>query len=757
MPFPLILSEIPAAPPAADVSLHPAERAVPPGVGPPLPPLPAEIGPAELPASAVPVGPRATELELTEPELTTEPGLTTEPELTTTTPELLEPAVSAGSPWLTSVDGLLPAIAQTAPLPAGGSWRDGAFPAWPAAPATGSAPGPAPGPASPNPPLLLEADQQEYDLADQVISAYGNVLIQFGDAQLSSNRLWVNLRNRFVQAEEEVLFTRNNQIIAGSFATYNLIQGAGTVLEAQGELALDDATRDFSTNFQVVGSSSQVLAPVDQTLRSEGSLSSVTSSGGLSLGTDSRVQAGTEGNNINRLRFEADRLDFDGSGWYAEGIRLTNDPFSPPEIEFRGDTARLTPLNAEEDELVITNARVVFDQGLSIPLLRSRIILRRGQVDPSELNPIPTAIGIDGRDRGGLYIERIFSIRPGGPWQISFVPQFYIQRWLNESGANLGNPANFGLTAGLSGSLGPRTSVTATANLSGLDLDNFSNRLRASVRGQQLIGDHTLNLEYSYRDRLFNGSLGFQDVQSSLGAVLLSPVVRLGSSQIDLTYQLSGQYVTAATDRPALIGPNNPSSLTSLFRFQASVALSRVFRLWQGEGLPPTQTEGLRYSPRPVVPFLQLATGLRSTATYYSSSDLQETLTADVRLEGQIGHFSRSFFDYTAFNVGYSRSLVGGASSPFLFDRNVDQNVLSGGIVQQIYGPFRAGFQTALNLDTGRFIETELIFEYSRRAYGLVLRYNPAQASGFLGFRLSDFDWVGRTSDFDTPSPNPGP
>lgn len=729
MPFPLILSEIPAVPPAADVSLHPAEHAVPPGVGPSLPPLAGAAGPAE------------PETEANEPEPL---------ELESAELELIESAASSVSPWLTSVGDLLPVIAQTAPPSTANSWRDGAFPAWPeVAPSSG------PGPDGPSPPLLLEADQQEYDLADQVISAYGNVLIQFGDAQLSSNRLWVNLRNRFVQAEEDVLFTRNNQIIAGSFATYNLIQGAGTVLEAQGELALDDAARDFSTDFQVVGSSSQVLAPVDQTQRTEGSLSSVTSSGGLSLGTDSRVQSGTEGNNINRLRFEADRLDFDASGWYAEGIRLTNDPFSPPEIEFRGDTARLTPLNAEEDELVITNARVVFDQGLSIPLLRSRIVLRRGQVDPSELNPIPTAIGIDGRDRGGLYIERIFSISPGGPWQISFVPQFYIQRWLNESGANLGNPANFGLTAGLSGSLGPRTSVTATANLSGFDLDNFSNRLRASVRGQQLIGDHRLNLEYSYRDRLFNGSLGFQDVQSSLGAVLLSPVVRLGNSQIDLTYQLSGQYVTAATDRPALIGLNNPSSLTSLFRFQGSVALNRIFRLWQGEGLPPTQTAGLRYSPRPVVPFLQLATELRGTATYYSSSDLQETLTANVRLEGQIGHFSRSFFDYTAFNIGYSRSLVGGATSPFLFDRNVDQNVLSGGVVQQIYGPFRAGFQTALNLDTGRFIETELIFEYSRRAYGLVLRYNPAQASGFLGFRLSNFDWVGRTSDFDTPSPAP--
>ncbi|HEY9736087.1 MAG TPA: DUF3769 domain-containing protein [Trichocoleus sp.] len=631
-------------------------------------------------------------------------------------------------------------------------WQDSSFPL-PQPPESAPAVEAPPSPAATNPPLFLRADRQDFSPTDQVISAYGDVLIQFGDAQLSSNRLWVNLRNRFVRAEEDVLFTRNQQIIAGSSALYNLIQGAGTVFDAQGEIALDETEQDFSTDFRILGSSSQVLNPVERSPSEQGSISAVTSPGGISLGTDSRSLAGGEGNGINRLRFEASRVDFDASGWYAENVRLTNDPFSPPEIEFRGDTARLNPLNAEEDELVITNARVVFDQGLSLPLLRSRIILRRGQLDPSELSPIPTNIGIDGRDRGGLYVERALPLNIGGPWQVTFVPQFYIQRWLTESTANIADPANFGLVAGLSGVLGPRTSVLATANLSGLDLANFNNRLRASIRGQQLIGDHTLNLEYSYRDRLFNGSLGFQDVQSTIGAILLSPTIRLGDTQLDLTYQLAAQYVTAATDRPDLLGAGSASNLTSLFRFQGSVALNRAFLLWQGTGLPPTQTEGLRYSPRPVVPFLQLVTGVRGIATYYSSDDLQETLTANFRLEGQLGHFSRPFLDYTRFNIGYSKAFVGGATSPFLFDRNVDQNVLSGGLLQQIYGPFLAGFQTSLNLDTGRFIETDLVFEYSRRAYGFVFRYNPAQSSGFIGFRLSDFDWVGRTDDFDVPPP----
>jgi hypothetical protein len=91
---------------------------------------------------------------------------------------------------------------------------------------------------------------------------------------------------------------------------------------------------------------------------------------------------------------------------------------------------------------------------------------------------------------------------------------------------------------------------------------------------------------------------------------------------------------------------------------------------------------------------------------------------------------------------------VGDNLSPFLFDRNADQNVISGGIIQQIYGPFRFGFQVSYNLDTGENINTDLVLEYNRRTYNVVLRFNPTQSAGFIGFRLNEFDWSGRAASF---------
>jgi hypothetical protein len=148
------------------------------------------------------------------------------------------------------------------------------------------------------------------------------------------------------------------------------------------------------------------------------------------------------------------------------------------------------------------------------------------------------------------------------------------------------------------------------------------------------------------------------------------------------------------------------------------------------------------------VPYIQLFAGVRGTYTYYTSSDTQESLTATAGIAGELGHFSKDFLDSTAFNLSYQRSVVGDNLSPFLFDRNADQNVISGGIIQQIYGPFRFGFQVSYNLDTGENINTDLVLEYNRRTYNVVLRFNPTQSAGFIGFRLNEFDWSGRAASF---------
>ncbi|MEO1096051.1 MAG: DUF3769 domain-containing protein [Cyanobacteria bacterium J06638_28] len=594
----------------------------------------------------------------------------------------------------------------------------------------------------PDIPLDLTADYQEYAPLRQMVTARGNVVLQLGSGLLKADRLWVNLFNRYVLAEGNVVFQQGDQTIRAERGEYNLLQGQGSLFQARGTVFLPGLGADFGEILPRDADSNR--RPISDRLR-EDPLDDVRGTGGITLATDGNEDLdNATSDTVRRVRFEAAQVDFNAEGWVAYDVRLTNDPFSPPELELRGDTATFTRLNDQQDQLVIERPGLVFDQSFRLPLFRSTFVFDRGS---DGVNPFSVAIGYDGDDRDGLFLERTFRVARIPPWDLRLTPQLLVQSLANNSEFN--NLRNYGLVAELDGQFGPTTQVRTRASFSGLDLgDNLDERLRASARVEQALGNHRLNLEYSYRDRLFNGSLGFQDIQSSVGAVLLSPDIVLGDTKIRLNYQVGAQYVTAETDLPEFLDPFEDKELISLGRFQGSLSLTRGFTLWRGTPLPPTRDEGLRFTPRPVVPNLRLVLNSRGTYTYYTNEDVQESVTASVGIRGTVGHFSRDYLDSTVFNLAYRRSFVGDGESPFLFDRDIDRNVLFGGIIQQIYGPFRVGVQVSYNLDTREFFDTDYILEYSRRTYGIVVRFDPNQASGFIGFRLSEFDWSGQAAQF---------
>ena len=631
------------------------------------------------------------------------------------------------------------------------------------------APQPATGEAAPQPPaspgsettvpitpfttggvIELTADRQEYDEQQKVITAQGNVMLRFREALLDADRVQVNLQNRLLVAEGNVALTRGRQVLRGQRFEYYFVQDSGVILNATGELYTPTSGTDLTLSPPPDGSATPgPQRPLSDRITSDQPLQGISNPGaysfGLGAGRESRnVATPQTGGTLTQLRYTADRVDFEGPGAIASNVRITNDPFSPPELELRADTARFTRVNPLVDEIVATRPRLVFDQGLEVPTFRNRITIDRRPREPGLVN-----FGYDGEDRGGLFVERTFEVLNTPAVRFSVTPQYFIQRAIFDEG--IINSSVFGVRAKLEGTIGPRTTFSGRGVLTTLDPNDIEDELRASLRLQQVIGTrlpHTLNLEYSYRDRLFNGSLGFQTVQSSLGAVLTSPVIPLGKTGINLTYQAGAQYINADTDRLDLLQPVRTNNRVSLGRYQATASLSRGFLLWQGQALPATPTEGLRYTPTPVTPYLALSTRVTGVASAYSNGDSQETLSGTIGLVGQLGHFSRPYLDYTGFNISYTQVAFNNLS-PFLFDRVADTKVLSGGITQQIYGPFRIGFQTALNLDTGEEISTDYLLEYSRRTYNILLRYNPVQQIGSLSLRINDFNWTGNPGDFD--------
>ncbi|MBD2037608.1 DUF3769 domain-containing protein [Leptolyngbya sp. FACHB-321] len=594
--------------------------------------------------------------------------------------------------------------------------------------------------------IELTADRQEYDEQRKIFTAEGNVLMRFQGALLDADRIQVNLDNRLAVAEGNVALTRGSQVLRGQRLDYNFVQGAGTLLNARGEIFLPNTGTDLALGSRNEGVT--IARSVSDRVTSAQPTQNVSSPGSLGVGVGfgrdaARIPGGVpQGGAVRRLRFEADQIEFTPDGWVAQNIQITNDPFSPPELVLKAEQATFTRVSPLRDEVRTKRPRLVFDQRLTLPFFLPVVALDRRQRSPALFQ-----FGYDDEDRGGLFIERPFRVLSSDTVRFTLSPQFFVQQAILNGGSPF-KAENFGLRGSLEVNPGPLTSIRGRVSFTSLDLNDLEDNVRASLRAQQLVGDHTLAFEYSYRDRLFNGSLGFQTVQSSLGAVLISPRIILGKSGIELTYQVGAQYVNADTDRLDLLSADRSNNRISLGRFEGTVQLARGFTLWQGTALPPTPTEGLRYSPVPLTPYVGLGVTLRGVASAYTSGDTQQNLIASVGLSGQFGHFSRKFFDYTAFNIAYIQ-YIGSGQSPFLFDRTVDNRILSLGITQQIYGPFRVGFQTAISLDTNNQISTDYFLEYSRRTYAIIVRYNPILSIGSLGLRISDFNWTGGTDTFE--------
>ncbi|MCL2923487.1 MAG: DUF3769 domain-containing protein [Trichodesmium sp. MAG_R04] len=615
-------------------------------------------------------------------------------------------------------------------------------------------------------PLLADvvevtADIQEYDEQRQLITAEGKVTVRFNQRVINADKVQVNLTTRQLLATGNTVFTQGEQVLLGERMEYNFTLDKGLIEQASGIIVVGNSEQKTSSSLSTIGEIRALGAePLSARIAATQPPTKVKTTGTAKFTFQSKLKTPGQSGTINRLRFEADRLNLLGAGtWEAINLRLTNDPFSPPEVELRSDRATFRPLSPFQDELITKKSRLVFDQRFSLPLFRERTIIDRQERERS-----PIKIGYDQDDRGGLFVESTFEPFLPGPLQIKLTPQYYLGRAFfgGEEGALISDNV-FGLKSSVNVAITPTTQLEGRVEF--LTFKDFpdleEDKLRGSIRLRQLFQGYNLTGEYSYRDRLYNGSLGFQTVHKSTGVILISPIIPIGKTGAELTFQTGYQSINARTDRRELLtelqpfeplpdGDNDgsdPRSRADINRFQGLVSLKYPLTIWRGEALSAIPTEGLKYSGKPVVPFLQIVLRLTGATTLYSNDENQSFVRGSLGFTGQFGHFSRDFFDYTGFNLIYSKTSLNG-QSPFFFDRVADTDVFLFGLVQQIYQGFRVGYQRGINLKNGKTVDDRITLEYSRRSYGVVLSFSPRRQTGKLSFRISDFNWKGGTTPF---------
>lgn len=561
--------------------------------------------------------------------------------------------------------------------------------------------------------LDVISDRQEYDINTQVFVAEGNVFIKYKKSELKADRVQLNTKTQQVVAEGNVFFTRGNQKILGTKLTYNYGTVKGELLKASGSVDLGTlVSSEVSRSPAEIATNSITI--------------SATGTGDAADGQ------------VRRFGFIAERLILDGDTWTAENLRVTNDPFTPPELELVTSKATLTPISPTQNRIDLESPTIVFDQGFSLPFPLNSITIDRFQ------RFAPALVGFDKNDRGGVFYQQSYDVVTQQNLSLQLSPQLLLQRAFSSQSGFSGFDI-LGVVATLNGAFDDGQRISARASFSGLNFSKLDSLLRANASYQvPVLGNYTLLSQYAFRDRVYNGSLGFQDVNNILGTTLLSPNYILGDSQISFNFQVAAQLIGAVRDdiQPATVG--------TLMRLQSAAVLSRTFPLFRGEPAPAEKESGLRFSPKPIVPKLDAFVTAQGVNSLYSNGANQSVLYGTVGFAGEVGNFAKDFLDYTGFVVSYTQAFSGGGKSPFLFDRVADTRSLTAGIVQQIYGPIRLGIQQSWSLDSGNLYDSVYSLEYARRTYAVLIRYNPNQGLGEFLIRISDFNWTRPPSNVTT-------
>jgi hypothetical protein len=459
---------------------------------------------------------------------------------------------------------------------------------------------------------------------------------------------------------------------------------------------------------------------------------------------------------ISRWRFQARRLRFTPTTFSGDRVGFTNDPFTPAQSWMDSENVVATLQPNGDTVIKAQRNRLRLEDRLPIPVTRQTTLRKK---EEEVYNP--WVLGVDREDRDGVYLGYKLPIRIGERGLLQLQPQIMLERAIDGSTDVYpppGEPVDsdsefqpastadlFGLEARLNTPLAG-FDLNARLDLSTFDPENIPDGTRASGELARtlpiaFLGDPTFRFFGAYRFRTWNGSLGEQDVQSAAGISLEN------EGLLPPWGRLRGNYFWRLGVGNFKAENFQSENLAELWRGNAVGALNFSLPLWIGRPAARPPVERMANTVKPVVPGLRLNANLQGTAALYGDGRKQHTLTLSAGPTLTLGHFVKSFLDYTELTLTGSVTVRQG-ESPLSFDRAVDLGTLGIGINQQIVGPLVFSGGIGLNVDPGSEFygdttNSYLELRWQRRSYEIGVFYSPYNGLGGVRVKLNDFNFRG--------------
>jgi hypothetical protein len=473
---------------------------------------------------------------------------------------------------------------------------------------------------------------------------------------------------------------------------------------------------------------------------------------------------------ISRWRFQAERITLSPEGWQAERAAFTNDPFTPAQSWLDLQYVLAQDLGDGKTKIKAKRSRLILENQLPIPMRRNLTLEKKKPVDNRFV------IADDGIDRSGIYFGyKLPEINiPKTKATLKLEPQFMVARALNGSVSTYPLPGSsagaangtqtaqigdlFGGMAKIEGKILGFATSNLAASFSTLNPSNFANGTRTwgdFSRSFQLphlgflaAGTYTSRIYGAYRYRSFNGSLGYQDVYSAIGASLenIGKLRSLGAIKNSYFWRASfGNYqgnTFSNSDSTSI-----SQSIADNTRAGFYGAINSSLPIWTGKPRNADDPKSTQNTPAPITPGLTINTVTSTALDYYGNGSNQNLVSFSGGPALTLGSFTNNFFDYTQFTITGGGTLQQG-QSPFSFDRNVDLATLGIGWTQQLFGPLLFNLGLSYNVDPsspyfGYTTNSYGELRWQRRGYEFAIYYSPYEQVGGIRVKLNDFNFNG--------------